>query len=148
MPKARVSHDTRRDEACFEVVVDLKPPSLDRKKNGRLRGHAAQVLTVAQLHHVGVIRPHDDRQDENHWEPLDGLDAPPARTVLLAHSVYRPDGVRKSACPTAALINNALTLGPLERNGIAALHPRETPTAPRSRPLLPQRSPRKTCGQA
>lgn len=26
-----------------------------------------RVLTVAQLHHVGVIGPRDDRQDENHW---------------------------------------------------------------------------------
>lgn len=64
--KARVFYDTTRDEVS-EDVVDLKLVSRSRQNRG-LRQHPARLLlTVAELHHVGVIGPRDDRQDEDHW---------------------------------------------------------------------------------
>lgn len=80
-----------------------------------------QILTIAQLHHVGIIGPRDNRQDEDDWYPLDDLHAPPARTVFLAHSVHRVDGMHENAClPITALVNDTLFHGPLRHSGIAA----------------------------
>lgn len=96
--------------------------SARKREDAPKRPLVSYILTIAQLYHISIIGPGNDRQNEDHWYPFDGLHAPPTRAVLLAHSVHRTvDSMHEDVCLLiAAHINNALSFETEHSSSIAS----------------------------